>query len=135
MAARSASFSMMATPARRVAQELVQRDLEHIAYEQLELGQRHQRGHADLERAIDRGHVQAEGELWLIDRGGPPRLHAKRVSDHHRFMPDGRLLTGDLVVIASPLTVGSDSGDHSIIHLVREGDRKGIWMARLQPRG
>lgn len=97
----------------------------------------------------------AEGEVWAVRNGEPPELFAERATRSHRLMSDGRLLTGinldrhgsgDLIVVddfeerlidqgvsMSFIAVTSDAGEHMVSYSIREGDRAGLWLARLPP--
>jgi hypothetical protein len=102
------------------------------------------------------GKSYAEGELWLIDGGDPPELFANRATLVHGFMPDGRLITGvnldpvaigDLIVVddfeerliaqdvlTSQVSVGPNVGEDMLTYSILQGERAGLWLARLPPR-
>jgi hypothetical protein len=100
-----------------------------------------------------------EGELLLLSGGDPPELVAERATYQHALLPDGRVLStvnqdedsvGELIVIDpasfaerlidrevywfSPLPIAETNGDATFSYAIREGDRAGIWLARLRPR-
>lgn len=97
----------------------------------------------------------AEGEMWLIDGGDPPKLIANRATLAHQLMPDGRLLTGinldgnmvgDLIVVddfeerlidhdvrTSYLSTGPSVGEDMVSYSILQGERAGLWLARLPP--
>ncbi|MFO7565164.1 MAG: hypothetical protein R6X02_21130 [Enhygromyxa sp.] len=99
-----------------------------------------------------------DGQMYWLSGVEPPELIARRAHPRHDFLPDGRLLTvvdvdelglGDLIVV-EPATLEErliDRGvavmqarfawgedDDLVSYTVLEGERAGLWFARLRPR-
>jgi hypothetical protein len=118
----------------------------HTSYEQRVLA---------LLPAASSNAIFADSELWLIRDGDPPELVAHRATINHEFMLDGRLLTGigldgnqvgDLIVVDEfeerlidrgvltshlhPAT-NEDPDPTVLTYSIVDGDRAGLWLARL----
>jgi hypothetical protein len=96
----------------------------------------------------------ASGPLWSVPYDGAPEMLARRATSSYAFLTDDRLLTavavdddglGELVVVEPNTLTERRVDDHviarwpkldpddTIVYGVADGERTGIWLARLAP--
>jgi hypothetical protein len=98
---------------------------------------------------------RTEGKLWLVDLDGERTTLAHRATSPYEWLSDGRLLTtldvgedwlGNFVVV-DPDSLEEElvdervltgtkhiDDDDTILYTVFDGDRTGVWLAKLAPR-
>jgi hypothetical protein len=102
--------------------------------------------------------ARGEGELLLLRGDAPPERIAKRATSRHLFLSDGRLISGvgldrkemgDLImidpetfeerlvdrgVLTSGFGLTQDQDGDLLSYTILDGERAGLWLARLAPR-